>query len=569
MIHRFIFMVLFLYFCSCSAVLAVETTLPEDTKADEPSSNLEQQALKPQPELDKNETSLKMLHSITELKKGLNQRINEKNKVLKKSSSDTEKESLIFELKKLDKQLNDYTVDFERIATGIDVGLFAEKKVEEFDWKNELVGLVEPGIKEIKRLTVKARYKTKLKDELSYYQNLLPVAQQAVGNINTLISRSENREMKNKLKKLLPEWKGVENQIQNKLEIVSMRLAEMESEEKSIIETSRTSVKNFFRTRGLFLFIAVMACLGVVLFLRLSSRALVRFVPGYTAKYRPFHVRVLNLFFKIFALFLTLFVLVFVFYVVEDWVLLSLTIIFIMGVGWAAKHTLPQYWHQSRLMLNIGAVREGERMVHHGVPWLVKSINVFSELENPYLGVKLRLPIEELLGKTSRPFHKKEPWFPCKRSDWVILSDGTRGVVTSLSHEMVELVQRGGSHKTYQTSDFLALSPLNISVNFRLKIPFGISYDLQKESTGSILEILKSYIETQIDAEGYKKSLLNLKVEFCQAGGSSLDMVVIADFKGDMAPLYQRLSRAIQRWCVDACTLNKWEIPFPQLTIHK
>lgn len=563
MIHHLISMVLFLCLCFPSAALA------GDTQIDASSSSPEQKVLEPEQALDKNETSLKMLHSITELKKGLTQRINEKNKALKKSSSDTEKESLTFELKKLDKQLNDYTRDFERIATGIDVGLFAEKKVEAFDWKNELVSLVEPGIKEIKRLTVRARYKTKLKDERSYYHDLIPVAEEAVNNITQLMSQSKDRELKKKLKNLLPEWQGVEKQIQNKLEIVGMQLAEMESEEKSIIETSRTSVKNFFRTRGLFLFIAVIACLGVFFFLRLFSRILVRFIPGYTSKYRPFHIRVLNLFFKIFALFLTLFVLVFVFYVVEDWVLLSLTIIFIMGVGWAAKNTLPQYWHQSRLMLNIGAVREGERMVHHGVPWLVKSINVFSELENPYLGVKLRLPIEELLDKTSRPFHKKEPWFPCKRNDWVILADGTRGVVTNLSHEMVELVQRGGSHKTYQTGDFLALSPLNISVNFRLKIPFGISYDLQKESTGSVLEILESYIDAQIDKEGYKKSLANLRVEFQQAGGSSLDMVVIADFKGDMAPLYQRLSRAIQRWCVDACTLNNWEIPFPQLTIHK
>jgi len=301
----------------------------------------------------------------------------------------------------------------------------------------------------------------------------------------------------------------------------------------------------------------------------LLSRVLVRIIPGYNSKYRPFHIRVLNLFFRIFAMFLTLFVLILVFYLVEDWVLLSLTIIFIMGVGWTAKNALPQYFHQSRLMLNIGAVREGERMIYLGVPWLVKSINIFSELENPYLGVKLRLPIEELLNKTSRVFHPKEPWFPCKRNDWVILSDGTRGVVTSLSHEMVEMVQRGGAHKTYQTGDFLALSPLNISINFRLKITFGISYNLQKESTGTVLEILQSHIDAQLEKEGYKENLMSLRVEFQQAGASSLDLVVIADFKGELAPLYQRISRAIQRWCVDACTINNWEIPFPQLTIHK
>jgi hypothetical protein len=154
---------------------------------------------------------------------------------------------------------------------------------------------------------------------------------------------------------------------------------------------------------------------------------MVRFIPGYNSKYRPFHARLLSLLSRIFAFVMVFLVLIFVFYMVEDWVLLSLTIIFIMGLGWAAKHTLPQFWHQSRLMLNIGSIREGERMIYNGVPWFVKNINVFSELENPYLEVKLRLPIEELLGKTSRPFNKHEPWFPCKRNDWVILADGTRG----------------------------------------------------------------------------------------------------------------------------------------------
>ena len=113
------------------------------------------------------------------------------------------------------------------------------------------------------------------------------------------------------------------------------------------------------------------------------------------------------------------------------------------------------------------------------------------------------------------------------------------------------------------------MTPLNLSTNFRIKVMFGISYDLQAESTGKILEILDKAIRARIQDEGYEKSLLNLRVEFAQAGGSSLDFVVISDFKGEMAPLYNRLKRAIQRWCTDACTENSWEIPFPQLTVHK
>jgi hypothetical protein len=56
-------------------------------------------------------------------------------------------------------------------------------------------------------------------------------------------------------------------------------------------------------------------------------------------------------------------------------------------------------------------------------------------------------------------------------------------------------------------------------------------------------------------------------VEFAVANSSSLDLVVIADFDGALGDLYNRLRRAIQRWCVDACTENGWEIPFPQMSL--
>jgi hypothetical protein len=98
---------------------------------------------------------------------------------------------------------------------------------------------------------------------------------------------------------------------------------------------------------------------------------------------------------------------------------------------------------------------------------------------------------------------------------------------------------------------------------------FGIGYEHQKEATSSILEVTRTYLSQALVKEGYDAHLVNLNVEFCQAGASSLDFVVIADFDGEAAPLYNRLNRAIQRWCVDVCTINGWNIPFPQVTVHR
>jgi hypothetical protein len=68
--------------------------------------------------------------------------------------------------------------------------------------------------------------------------------------------------------------------------------------------------------------------------------------------------------------------------------------------------------------------------------------------------------------------------------------------------------------------------------------------------------------------EGYEEDILNLRVEFKEAGPSSLDLEVLADFSGRVAKDYNVLKRAIQRICVDACNKNGWIIPFTQLTIH-
>ncbi|WP_035237858.1 hypothetical protein [Desulfobacter vibrioformis] len=535
------------------------TAAQTEEKSDDPSAA----------KAESQQNTLEILKSIVRSKTTLKQRMDEKKQAMAKAGSETEKQYLTQEIAELDKQIADAVTDFEMTATGVEIGLFVSKKKERFDWKDELLSLAEPGIMELKRLTVKARHKSKLNDELASYHELLPEAIKARTRIESLISQTKDRELVSALKNILPEYKGLESQIKNKVDLVQLKLDEIERQEASVIDSTQDSVKKFFRTRGLYLFLAILACIGVVLFIKFLYHTLIRLVPGYKMEYRPFHIRALELVYRGMTVILTVLAVIAVFYFVEDWVLLSLAIIFIMGVVWTAKYTLPMYMDKSKLMLNIGAVREGERMMYQGVPWRVKHINFYTLLENPDLGITLRIPITELIGKTSREIAPHEPWFPCRKNDWVILSDGTRGGVTHLSHETVELVLRGGAKKTYQTADFLAMTPLNLSVNFRLKVPFGIGYGHQQDATAKIPELLSAFIQKKVEEEGYAEDLLSLKVEFAEAGASSLDLVVIADFKGSQAPVYNRLKRSIQRWCVDAASQYNWDIPFPQITVHQ
>lgn len=514
------------------------------------------------------EETLGMLTSLVELQQNLKKQLALTRQKIKTSTSDAEKERLEGELARLDRQLSDSTHDFERIATGVEIGLFVEKKTETFSWKDEIATLVEPAVKEVKMLTVRARQKTKLKDTINELSSLTPVATNAVTQLERLHKVTTDPDIKKQIKELLPEWRNTENRIRNKLELTQLELSQMQDKEGSIVEGFSKSIRDFFRVRGLYLLVALLAFGGVVLVGRLLHRLVFRYLPGVKLEKRPFHVRLLDLSLRVFTLVAGVVGLFFVLYEAEDWFLLSMAIIFFLGLFWTVRQTVPRLWQQGRLMLNIGSVREGERLLLEGVPWKVENIHVFCSLFNPTLGMHLRLPIEQIVGMVSRPYGPEEPWFPCKKGDWVVVGDRPRTKVVSLSHELVETVERGGKRYLFQTADFLGQNLVNLSRNFRLRVVFGVSYDLQAQVTTTIPTLLKTFIEKKIEEEGYGDTCLNLLVEFKEAGASSLDLLVIADFKGEVAEIYSRLERAIQRWCVDAATRYNWEIPFPQLTFH-
>jgi hypothetical protein len=512
--------------------------------------------------------TLDMLASLVELQKNTRQQITVIAKKLKNSTSESEKQSLQEELTKLDKQLSETGADFERIATGVESEIFSEQQKVIFSWKDELATLLEPSIKELKQLTYRARLKSDLRESINGYNKQLATARLAVEHLNQLINETKNPKIKTYLGELLPAWQNAEKRIHSKLDLTLRELTQLENNNISLLESTGNSMREFFSNRGLYLLIAFVAFVAILLAFRLLARLIFFIIPGARKEQRPFHVRIMDIFFRIFSVLSAFFALIFVLYTAEDWFLLSLTFIVFVGLFWTIRQTLPKMWQQMLLVLNMGSTREGERVVYQGVPWKVETLNVFCKLYNPALGMHLRIPIEDMIGLVSRPFAGDEPWFPCKKGDWVAIDGKPFAKVVSLSHEQVEVVELGGRRTVYQTADFLAMSPANLSSNFNIRVPFGLSYNLQAEITTTVPEKLKAFLQKKLEENGYAEDCLNLSVDFLQAGSSSLDLVVLADFKGDQAPAYRRIERGLARWCVDCCNANNWEIPFPQMTVH-
>jgi hypothetical protein len=318
------------------------------------------------------------------------------------------------------------------------------------------------------------------------------------------------------------------------------------------------------------LFLALSAFFGVFLGLRFLQKLFSKAKPGEQHKKRSFSLRLTTILYHGLSVLAALGAALLVLYASGDWVLLGLALIFLFGFAWTAKQAVPMYWEQIKLMLNMSTVREHERLLYNKLPWRVVSLGFYTKLHNPALkGGLLRLPIKELFGLRSRPFHKHEPWFPCEEGDWVLLADGTFGRVLMQTPEIVRLELVGGSDKTYPTLEFLRQNPNNLSVkNFGVFVTFGIDYAHQDAITQEIPKQLRTILSERLQQYDFGEYMVSVTVRFKEAAASSLDLHIVAEFAGQAAPHYIVIPKIIQRIAVDACNHYGWEIPFTQITMH-
>jgi hypothetical protein len=520
-------------------------------------------------ERDQLESTLGTLQSLTLLRKDLKADIEMLNRQLVEAQTAAEKEDLLSSLGKLEDDLNATTQNLQRLAADADITALREVKEPAFNFQKELFSLLEPAMKEMKEMSSHVREKSEQRDRIAFNADKIPTAQRAVSNIQRLLEHAEDDALKEILQDMLETWQKQLKFLQSEVQAATLRLKNLENSEVSLAQASQSYLKSFYQERGRYLGQAILVVLFILLISRLSLRAMQKFIPGYQRAKRPFRIRLLDLSHRIVTGLLLIVGPMVVFYLAEDWLLFSVGILLLLGIALTVRHALPRYWQHVHLFLNVGAVREGERLEMAGLPWIVQKINFYTMLNNPTAELSKRVKIDDLVDLRSRPVKKDEPWFPCRAGDWVLLDDGSRGKVVGLSEELTQLVQRGGAHRTFTTSGFLDCTPINLSQNFRIKESIGITYALQAASVSTVPEQLHAHIDKRLEEEGYSEQLLNLRVEFEKANTSSLDLVVIADFSGELAELSNRLRRSIQRWCVEACTVNGWEIPFTQVTVHE
>lgn len=499
------------------------------------------------------------LAELPKLKKELEQAATDDAKQEIQTRIDAERERV--------KQLRE---NFRSILGGSEAAEYEESNIGNATLQEQISDLVQPVLSEIREATSEPRELDALRKALGGARERKRKTDTVLERIDGMITSAGDPALVAELQSARRLWDSRHAEATSKIAVTSAQINERSRDQRSLWEKLSTGVSRFFRSRGMNLLFAVLAAVIGFIATRKIYSWIRHISPVHKKDKNNFTGRISDVLAMAVAVLVALAGIILVFYSRGDWLLLTLVVIFLLGVAWAGKTAIPPYLEQIRMILNIGSVREGERVIYGGLPWKVAQLGFYTTFTNPNLmGGQLRIPIRDVMGMISRPVGQKEVWFPSEADDWVILSDDTYGKTIIQTPDQVVVLRLGGSKKTYPTADFLTLCPENLSHGFRITVKFGIDYRHQAECTTTIPEIFQTALTTALLQEFGREAVRSIQVEFASASASSLDYEILADFDGSVAQKYNPLKRRIQSICVDACNENGWTIPFTQITVHQ
>ncbi len=462
---------------------------------------------------------------------------------------------------------------FESIATGgIDSSLFAqdERPADEGDWRSDLALVAQPVIDSMKEITEKPRRISEQNDIVAARQKELEVARAALDGLAPELAFASDEALVRTLEMLERRWRKRAEEAEAAIEIARFEIANLRGD-KPVWRTVLDATWAFATGRGLTLVLAVAAAAGVFFGSRFAlsgyRRTLLdRSEPESRTRYRlaEYGMHAGTGLLMLVGVFI-------VFYQRGDVLLLGLMILLFVGLALGARQVLPRYVEEAKLLLNIGPMREGERVVYQDLPWRVESVNMYSVLRNPELDGVLRVPLARLHGFVSRPVGGDEPWFPTSRGDVVLLGDDAHGQweVVEQNPDTVSLRERGGETVTLPSARFYRRQMTNLvrGGGFGVTVRFGIDYAEQARAATEVPELLRDAVHEALARSDVADRVRDVRAELEGAGDSSLDYWLFATFDAGAATSYRRIERLMQQACVQTCTAEGWSIPFPHLSV--
>ena len=119
------------------------------------------------------------------------------------------------------------------------------------------------------------------------------------------------------------------------------------------------------------------------------------------------------------------------------------------------------------------------------------------------------------------------------------------------------------------TTDFYQREMTNLtsSGTFGVSNTFGIDYQHQAISIDQVPKLLRDAIHQAFEQSDLADFIKDVLVELQEANSSSLDYWLFINCDSKAAKSYLRIQRIVQSACIEVCTRESLNIPFPHLSI--
>ncbi len=469
-----------------------------------------------------------------------------------------------------EKILKNAEVAFESIVTGgLDLENFKEVPDQSFDWQSDLIEIIQPIFQSLKDLTEQPRAIERIRKTIEFYQQNLSEVENSILKIEEWSQAEVDQATRGQIQTIQEDWRKRKAEAQRNLELFQLQLRNLQIRQESIWTSVWSAFGAFLTGRGLNLMLAVLATMAVWFGMRTFLRFMVPKEGVDEFQTRSQYSRVLFYTYRILMMMASTAVFLIVLYVTGDWLLLGLALLILAGIAIGLKKYLPQFLAEAKLLLNLGAVREGEMVTYEGVPWIVKSINIYSHLVNPVLeGGELRMPLGEMSQLISQPIAEDEPWFPSNLHDYILLPDGSFGQVVIQTPEFVQIKSRE-MIRTFLVSDYLNLGIKNLSMGaFACVGNFGISLEHQEICLDLVPNAFERSVGLFIDQNGLQPFLEELSVELSSIQSGSIQYFLYVRMKSPAAKYYWKILRIMQQACVATCNSERWKVENPDITFQ-
>ncbi len=510
-------------------------------------------------EISKDPTTIKLndiIKNISVHKK----EIDEKLHLLNDAQTEQEKEKIQSMLDTIQQAISDQENSFEMILTaGIELDEDEITAKKDFDWQQDLIEILQPFLREIHKLTENKRKLDNLNYKIAFHQLQIQKINEALKHISIINKDNLEKEALESFKQIGDKWQEQLDKSIHLFEVAQLQRNEMiefkTTQENSFIDF----VEEFSSGRGATLFLALVAFGGVYLIMLLFLKLCSWLINRQEIK-RSYYQRVLTVLYHLLMGVVAITAFFYVLEVRDDSVLTGISILFLITVIWVLKNSISTFIEELRLLLNTGSAREGECIIYNGIPMQIESLHYYTKLSNPFLpDLKLRLTLSELTKYVSRPVLKDEPWFPCKKGDYVMLYGDIYGMIKHITLENIVLSLPDGTMPiTYTIEDFFIANPRNFSYGFTVSTEFNIETKELNTSIVDISKIMSEAIHEKLLKQTYGDLLRDLSVHFVNTNSSFFDYEIIAVFDGEAAGEYFSIKRHIQRFAIETTEQNKW-----------